>query len=121
MIAAEDYNTWLRIAQLSNQFLYLPHRLGYYMQHNSNISQKDMSLPGRHAVLEFMGLLSEQQKLKLEATLRYTSGQFHFLTGNFTRAKEDLLYVVKDGGVIFKINSLVYLLKLIVNRIGFLA
>jgi glycosyltransferase involved in cell wall biosynthesis len=111
MIAAEDYNTWLRIAQLSNQFLYLPQGLGYYLQHNNNISQKDMSLPGRRAVLEFIGLLSEQQKLKLEANFRYTSGQFHLLTGNFTRAKEDLLYVVKYGGVIFKIKSLVFLLK----------
>ena len=58
MIATEDYNAWLRIAQLSNQFLWIPHRLGYYLQHNNNISHKDMSLPWRCAVDEFIGLLS---------------------------------------------------------------
>jgi hypothetical protein len=90
MIATEDYNAWLRIAQSSNQFLWIPRRLGFYLQHNNNISKKDMSLPWRCAVDEFIGLLSEDQKLKLEANIRYISGRFNYLAGHFNKAKEDL-------------------------------
>ena len=43
MIAAEDYNTWLRIAQLTAQFVYLPRILGYYLTHNQSISQMALS------------------------------------------------------------------------------
>ena len=65
MIAAEDYNTWLRIAQLSEQFVYLPRRLGYYLTHNQSISNKDMSVAARCAVAEFTPALTAPQKLKL--------------------------------------------------------
>ena len=106
MVAAEDYNTWLRIAQLSNLFVYLPRRLGYYLQHNNNISQKDMSLPGRCAVAEFNGLLSVQQKLKQEANFRYTSGRFNYLKGNYKIAKEDLFIVLRSGQIKFLLKSL---------------
>jgi glycosyltransferase involved in cell wall biosynthesis len=110
MIAAEDYNTWLRIAQLSNQFLYLPRILGYYFQHNSNISQKDMSLPGRSAVLEFLGLLSEPQKLKLEANFSYTSGRYKYLMGNYLAAKEDFEYSKKYGLTLLKIKTFILII-----------
>jgi glycosyltransferase involved in cell wall biosynthesis len=116
MIAAEDYNTWLRIAQLSNQFLYLPQRLGYYLQHNNNISLKDMSLPGRHAALEFIGLLSDQQILKLEANFRYTSGRFKCLTGNYMAAEKDFDYSKKHGLTFLKIKTLI---AVICIRLGF--
>ena len=65
MIAAEDYNTWLRIAQFSEKFVYLPRRLGYYLTHNQSISNKDMSVAARCAVAEFTPALTAPQKLKL--------------------------------------------------------
>ena len=40
LIAAEDYNAWLRIAQLTDQFLYLPKRLGYYLIHDQSVSRR---------------------------------------------------------------------------------
>ena len=66
LIAAEDYNAWLRIAQLTDQFLYLPKRLGYYLIHDQSVSKKDMSVPTRHAVNEFTKILTENQKIKQE-------------------------------------------------------
>jgi glycosyltransferase involved in cell wall biosynthesis len=118
MIAAEDYNTWLRIAQFTDKFLYLPFVLGYYLQHNNNISKKNMSLPGRSAVAEFIGLLSEQQKLKLLANFKYTSGRFNCLIGNYNTANEDLWFVVKYGYVLLKVKSLLFLMRSIVIKNG---
>ena len=54
LIAAEDYNTWLRIARLTERFLYLPETLGYYFVHSEAISNKDMSFPYYHAISNFL-------------------------------------------------------------------
>ncbi len=97
MIATEDYNAWLRVAKLTNQFVCLPCKLGYYRAHTQNTSspsKKDMSLPLRRAVSEFIGLLSEQQKLKLESNFRYISGRFNYLAGNYVEAKENLWFAL---------------------------
>ena len=61
LVAAEDYNTWLRIAKLTDQFVYLK-RLGYYLVHDQSVSKKDMSIPARYAIKEFLGLLTQYQK-----------------------------------------------------------
>ena len=112
MIASEDFNAWLRIAQLSNQFLWIPHRLGFYLKHDNNISKKDMSLPYRCSVDEFIGLLSGDQKLKLEANIRYTSGRSKYLAGHFNEAKEDLWFAFWHCKLLVKAKVIVMLLMM---------
>jgi glycosyltransferase involved in cell wall biosynthesis len=112
MIAAEDYNTWMRIAQITDKFVYLPRRLGYYLTHNQSISQKDMSIPGRVAAAEFIHLLDDQQKNKIEENFRYTRGRFNYLSGNYAEAKEDLWFVMKHGYWMLRIKSSVLLFML---------
>ena len=98
MVGAEDYNTWLRIAQLSDGFRYVPNQLGFYQLHHQGISsRKDMSVPTRHAAADFIDLLSPQQKNKFEAKLSYKRGRFNYLAGNYIAAKKDLLIVMKQG------------------------
>lgn len=113
MIASEDYNTWLRIAQLTDRFIYLPRRLGYYLTHNQSISKKDMSMPGRVAATEFIHLLDDQQKNKLEANFKYTSGRFNYLAGNHAKAKEDLWLAMRHGNLLLRIKALVMLVNVI--------
>ena len=116
MIASEDYNTWLRIAQFTEQFVYLPRRLGYYLIHNQNASQKDISVSDRWAVSEFVPNLSTQQKLKLEANLRYTKGRFNYLAGNYAKAMDDFLVGMKYGYFILRIKSAEFLFMLIYKK-----
>jgi glycosyltransferase involved in cell wall biosynthesis len=111
MIASEDYNTWLRIAQLTEQFVYLPRSLGYYLTHTQSLSQKDMYVSDRCAVSEFVPNLSMQQKLKLEANLRYTKGRFNYLAGNYVEAKEDLWFTLRNGNVTTRIKSAMMLIS----------
>jgi len=121
MIAAEDYNTWLRIAQLTEQFVYLPCRLGYYLTHNQSISQKDMSIPRWSALAEFVPMLRSSQKLKLEANLRYAKGQFNYCTENYAEAKENLLFGAKHGYLMLRIKAAVLLFMLmgkLIRRFG---
>jgi len=112
MIAAEDYNAWLRIANLTDQFIYLPRRLGYYLTHSQSISKIDMSLPWRCAVHEFKGLLNKQQELIVEARWSYISGRFKYLTGNYSNAKKDLLFALRNGSIPTRLRALLSLFKI---------
>lgn len=106
MVACEDYNTWLRIAKLTDRFKYLPKCLGFYRLHDQCVSKKDMSLPARKAVSEFIHLLDDQQKTRLESALRYTRGRFNYLVGNYEYVRDDLLYSLKYGAISIKQKSL---------------
>ena len=110
LVAAEDYNAWLKIAILTDQYLYLPKTLGYYLVHDQSISKKDMSLPTRHAVREFSKFLTKAQKLKQEALFRYMSGRFCYINTNFKKSKEDFLFSLRYGNIQLKIKSLLMII-----------
>lgn len=111
MVAAEDYNTWLRIAQLTDRFKYVSKRLGFYQVHVQGISRKDMSVPAQHAAAEFIDLLSPQQKNKFLANLRYTKGRFDYLAGNTAIAKQNLLFSLRHGRILVKLKSVLMLIN----------
>ena len=116
MVAAEDYNTWLRIAQLTDRFIHFPKRLGYYFIHNQNISQKDMSLAGRCAVAQFVPLLNAAQRLHLEVNFRYTAGRFNYLMGCNDEAKLDLLFCMRHGHASIKMKAFIFICLQILRK-----
>ena len=116
LIGAEDYNSWLRIAQFTDQFHYIPHCLGFYLSHSQNMSKKNMSLPHRHAFSDFVGILTHEQRLRLEARVRYTSGRFNYLSRRNKLAKADLLFALKYSALRVKIKILFMLTLLLVFR-----
>ena len=105
MSAAEDYNTWLRIAQLTNGFKYVSKPLGSYLLHNQGVSRKDMSVSAQHATQNFIHFLSAKQKNKFDAHLRYTKGRFEWMAGNTVAAKHNLLFSLRYGGLSLKLKS----------------
>ena len=107
LVSSEDYNTWLRIAQITDHFKYLNNILGYILIHETNISKKDMSIPQRQAVKEFMHKFDENQKLNLEVKFRYMSGSYNYLKNNHIKAQEDFIFVIKNGEYKLKIKSLI--------------
>ena len=106
MVASEDFNTWLRVAQITDQFKYIENRLGYYLVHDKSSQKRDLSIPHRQAVIEFMDLFNSKQKLNLEVKLKYMSGNYNILNNNYVEAKNDFFFVIKNGGINLKIRSL---------------
>ena len=111
LVASEDYNTWLRIAKITDKFKYIKKKLGYYLVHDSSAQNRDLSIPHRHAVIDFMELFSGQQKMNLEVKLKYMSGNFNTKKYDYAKAKKDFIFVFKNGDINFKIRSL---LKIII-------
>ena len=111
--AAEDYHMWLKISKLTNKFFYLPKYLGYYFEHNQNLSKKDMSIPTKNAVNEFKKFLTYKENLKLEANIKYMSGKFNYKKKDFISARKDLLFVLKNGNRALKFRSFIIIFIMI--------
>ena len=110
LVGSDDYDTWLRIAQITDQFLYVNKKLSYYLVHDANTSSKDMSIPQRLVVRDFMHLFNNQQKLNLEVKLRYISGSYNYLNNNYEKAKKDFKFVIRNGLLHLKLRSLLKLI-----------
>ena len=115
LVAAEDYNAWLKISELTNQFCYLPNKLGYYLIHSHSISKKNMSIPVRNVVRKFMSKLNYQQKIKLESNLRYLSGRYHYLNNNYKKSREDLIFTLCHGFISLRLRALLMILIMILR------
>ena len=113
MVASEDFNAWLRIAQITDKFKYIENRLGFYLVHDKSSQKRDLSIPHRQAVIEFMSLFNTKQKLNFEVKLKYMSGNFNILNNNYSKAKNDFFFVFKNGGINLKIRSLLKIILII--------
>ena len=121
IIASEDYDTWLRIAKLTNNFLCVPHKLGFYGVHSSNTSgssQKDMSVADRIVINNFNNLLDHRQKVKVEARFNYAKGRFNYFNGNYRQAIVNLSHVLfHHRNFSFRFEALVTLLILLIVKL----
>ncbi len=111
LITSEDFNTWLRIAEMTDNFKYINQKLGYFLIHEGS-SQKNinLSIPQREAVDNFMYLFNTNERLNLELKLKYLSGSYNANIKNKIQAKKDLMFVIKNGSFNLKFKSLLKLL-----------
>lgn len=110
LIGSEDYCSWMRIAQLSDRFLYLPFCLGYYLNHSEGISKKNMGPSYLSAVTPFLPLLPHRQTIQLHARYFYITGRYNYLHMNFVKAKSELLFSFFNASFSLRIKSFVMLL-----------
>lgn len=86
MVASEDYNTWIRLAQITDGFVYLPRSLGYYLLHNQAASQKNMSYAYKSAILGFTDVLNDAQRKIIASNIAYMSGRYNYLNEDYDSA-----------------------------------
>ena len=115
MIASEDYNTWLRVANFTEYFLYIPKTLGCYLIHDQNISGKDMSLNWEFACAEFVNTLSGVQKNKLMSDIQYFRGRWAFCNGDYPVAVVSLKFCLFHGAPLNVLKS-AYMLFVIATK-----
>lgn len=112
IVASEDFNTWLKIAKISNGFKYIPKVLGLYRMHDSGISRKDMSYSMREATLEFSKILTRDQLKKSNAHIRYAHCRYIFTNSIKSNITKQLLFCIKYGNFEIKSKSLYMLIIL---------
>jgi glycosyltransferase involved in cell wall biosynthesis len=115
LIAAEDYNTWLRIAKISNGFKYLPKSLGFYQLSPQSVSaQKDMSIPTNYAADDFLSFVNVSQRNAFKGYLSYTRGRYNYQICEYSKAEKYFNLVIKQGAKRLAIKAflMIVLLKL---------
>lgn len=117
MAPCADYNAWLRIAQLTEKFFYLPKNLGYYKVDKYNMSNQDMTISKRLATIEFINFLTYKQRFIFEARLNYQSGSFNFSKKNHKNAINLFISALKYGDLLTKMKSLIRLMQVSIIKV----
>lgn len=118
LIATEDYDAWLRIAQKTNNFKRISGCFGYYWAGEGRISGVPLKTIDRLDVVyqRHLGNLDRKYRNKAIAMLSYKKGRIYQLGGNWTRAapllKRSLMH---NNSFIYRIKSL-YLLSHYIAR-----
>ncbi len=96
LIAAEDYNTWLKIASITDKFQYINSSLGYYWVDGLGISSKNMSLVYFSAIKPFLSKLNYFEKNRVLSFIYYMDLRYKYLSGmeyyNYRRILNCVLY-----------------------------
>ena len=116
LVGSDDYDTWLKISQITDQFLFVNKKLSYVLFHDARTSNKNMSISQRLVVSEFMHLFNNQQKINLEVKLRYISGSYNYLNNNSEKAKKDFMFVIRNGVFRLKLRSLLMIILIILKN-----
>lgn len=91
LIAAEDYDAWLRIAKISEKFYKINETLGYYWAGGGNISNTERDLKIADAIEARYGDSGQFSGSNLENSwLNYTRGRAHFKLGCYRLAEKNL-------------------------------
>ena len=118
MVASEDYNTWLKIANLTDKFLFIDKNLGYYLEDSSGISsKKNMAICHLAAISDFLHLLSCQELKKANAVTNYIESRYQYLEGNYFGIKSKLWDCFCNGNFMLKIKSFYMLASVILRQI----
>ncbi len=116
MVASEDYNAWLRIAQHTDKFKYVSKTLGFYQLSKNSASRKNMWISARCAVAEFLHYLTPKQKKILDARFKYREGRFNYLSGNYRKAEKAFYYAILNGTMTIKLKSILMFLNISIAK-----
>lgn len=116
MRTAEDYNAWLRVAQLTNSFVFVSQPLGFYLFHANGASRKQSEGLLKKVCDEFMPILNAQEKIIFEATSRYVEALHKFHSGGKINGLNDLKFSILNGYWVIRAKSCILLMTSIFQK-----
>lgn len=108
--AVEDYDTWLRIAQITHKFVYVAKVLGAYRLHDGNIGKINNFKYLSKALKNHLDLLDSLQLRRYESLYRYQIARSNYRNKQYDETTSDLMFVMEFGRTSHVIKSMVMLL-----------
>lgn len=107
MAGAEDYNLWLRISMVTNQFHRIPEALGSYRKHLDSFSSQRAKAISRYteAVEAFLSESAIKNSIPA-AVLNLTEARLRILSGKPAGALAQLFQAIRFGNLEIKLRSL---------------
>lgn len=109
MISSEDYNTWLKVSEITDGFVHIPKCLGYYSIHDNNISKKNNYLSWKTSVKQFRHMLSLDELNILDSKCSYLNARFKYAEGHYYEASSELIKCFKYADLNLKIRVIITL------------
>lgn len=110
--AVEDYDIWLRIAQITHRFVYISKELGAYRLHDGNIGRFNSFGYLSNALKGHLDLLNVDQLRKYQSLYVYQIGRANYLNRWFGKSTPQLVFVIKFGKPQYRLKAS---LMLIIN------
>lgn len=107
LYALEDYDTWLRVSQLTENFFCIPKFLGSYRIHNNNISQRNTSAYVKKGLENHFNTLDKNQKRRFEALYIYKEVVQQIKENNFKHITAKLFFALRYAPLKYSIRLLV--------------
>jgi hypothetical protein len=114
--AIEDYETWLRIAKITNLFVHIPKVLGAYRLHDGNIGKINNFQYVSDALISYLNDLDKKQLRRYQSLYIYQIARNNYHHKKFKETTPDLVFVIKFGKVNFATKALIMLLANIILR-----
>jgi len=114
--AIEDYETWLRIAKITNLFVHIPKVLGAYRLHDGNIGKINNFHYLSNALMSYLNDLNEKQLRRYQSLYIYQIARSNYRDKKFKETTSDLIFVIKFGKFSFAIKAFVMLLANLISR-----
>jgi glycosyltransferase involved in cell wall biosynthesis len=116
--AVEDYDTWLRIAQITNRFEYINKTLGAYRLHDGNIGKINNFEYLSNALKDHLSRLNTKQLQRFQSLYVYQIARSNYNSKHFRESTRDLMFVIRHGRAKFVTRALIMLvLNLVLRRI----
>jgi glycosyltransferase involved in cell wall biosynthesis len=109
--AVEDYDTWLRIAQITNRFEYMNKTLGAYRLHDGNIGKINNFEYLSSALRDHLVLLKPDQLRRYQSLYVYQIARAFFREGNIKSTTSPLIFVVRFGKAQYRLKAALMLLS----------
>lgn len=108
LIAVEDYDLWMQLAQKTERFHFINEYLGGYYVGEGNISKSsDIQIRRLDAVFgKSIKVLSPSDKKEAEATLAYCKGYCYFQMADGKNARKEFSKSLKSSSTTIKMKSL---------------
>lgn len=102
-----DFNTWLKVASITEKFRYLPKSLGAYLIHPGGESQRDMSVSMRYAMEQFLVNLSDKDQKTVNRNILYVHARYLFKKGNYAESRFALRKCFSPDNIMMTIKAAV--------------
>jgi glycosyltransferase involved in cell wall biosynthesis len=119
LISVEDYDTWIRLSQLTDKFVRIPAVLGYYWVGGGNISAASPRQIERIKVLyaRHVNALAQHIRPIAEGFLAYRIGRIAQMCGDLQTARISLGKALRAPiGLPYRLKAILFLAKSVVAR-----
>ena len=106
MVTTADFNTWLKMSLISENFIRIPKFLGHYRFHDNNLSNDQILGANLLAISEFLPNLSKAKQRRAISNLKFTQARVNFLSKNFNEVNSYLAASILSSRFEHKIKSI---------------